>query len=265
MARRLAAARPGAVALAGARRRARTSPTIRSSAAAARCWRPTSRREQLKFEFAGPDRRPKADGVRLVQLPPRPLRVRLRHRDRRRRASPTPPAWASASSASCSPCCSTHGLDLAGWPDEVRDGSSGDDDRPDARARACPVRTRRPTGPHPLHGAEPHLAGDQLLHRPAHRAAARLRLRAAGRASAITLRDRLRGRPVDVLQAAAGGPRAALRDRHPRAAALPAAARAHRRADRRGADDHRRARQLVPARHRGAPLPARARQDLGRR
>ena len=75
------------------------------------------------------------------------------------------------------------------------------------------------------------------------------------RRSGSRVADRLRGRPVDVLQAAARGPRAALRRRHPRDAALPAAARADRRAARRGPDDDRRGRLLVPARHRGDELP----------
>ena len=54
-------------------------------------------------------------------------------------------------------------------------------------------------------------------------------------------------------------------DRHPRDAALPAAAAADRRADRRRADDDRRARLLVSARHRGDELSQRAREDLGDR
>ncbi len=67
------------------------------------------------------------------------------------------------------------------------------------------------------------------------------------------------------LQAAARGPGGAVRDRHPRDAALPAPAAADRRADRRRADDHRRARLLVSARHRVDELPERSRQDLGDR
>ena len=72
---------------------------------------------------------------------------------------------------------------------------------------------------------------------------------------------RLRGRPVDVLQAAARGPRDAFRHRHPRDAALPAAARQIAEQIDAGPHDHRRARLLVPARHGGDQLPQRARQD----
>ncbi len=79
-----------------------------------------------------------------------------------------------------------------------------------------------------------------------------------------TAADGLRGRPVDVLQAAPRGSRAAVRHRHPRDAALPTAARAGGRADRRGAHADRRAGLLVSARHRRDQLSPRARQELGR-
>ena len=66
----------------------------------------------------------------------------------------------------------------------------------------------------------------------------------------------------------ARGPRAAVRARRARDAALPAAARADGRADRPGPNDDRRAGLLVPARHRGhepiAPNTSRARSSRRR-
>ena len=133
----------------------------------------------------------------------------------------------------------------------------GADEPVRARPGHLPSRTRSTA-------TDRDLPRDQLLHGHHHRAAARARRRAARRRWAACVAHGLRGRPVDVLQAAARGPRALFGDRHPRDAALPAAARADRRADRRGRTIDRRARLLVPARHGGDELPARARQELGR-
>ena len=173
-----------------------------------------------------------------------------------------PPVWDSVTSASSWRCCGTHGLDPDGWPSHVRAQLWGDEH---AGASACQpdaAAIRRATRPHPLHAPERAYPRDQLLHR--HRRSScctrcgREPLAVLGPPGA----DGLRGRPVDVLQASAGGSGAAVRGRHPRDAALPAVARADRRTDRARPDDHRRARHVVSSRHGGDELSQRARQDL---
>ena len=82
-------------------RASRSSPTIRSSAAAASMMAATQKEQDLKYELVVPvatAEKPTAD--RVVQLPPRSLRPRLRHHDRRRQAGPHAPASASAWSGS---------------------------------------------------------------------------------------------------------------------------------------------------------------------
>ncbi len=106
------AARPRAARRRSGCRPSRTSPPIRSSAAAARCS-PTARSEQkLKFEVLVPViSHEQADRVLLVQLPPGPLRrtssasAPPTARSRTRRAS------ASASSACVMALFKTHGFD----------------------------------------------------------------------------------------------------------------------------------------------------------
>ena len=69
---------------------------------------------------------------------------------------------------------------------------------------------------------------------------------------------------MDLLQAPAGGPRALFGiDIHEMQPYRPLPVQIAEQIA--GPDDHRRARLLVPARHRGDQLPRRARQDLGRR
>ena len=92
-----------------------------------------------------PDRRARADRGRVVQLPPGPLRVDLRDRARRRRRSPTPPASASGSSGSSLALFRTHGLDVDGWPAEVRAELWADEHRRRPAWSACSASIRRPT------------------------------------------------------------------------------------------------------------------------
>ena len=194
-----------------------------------------SQREQaLKFEIAGPDRGARADRRGVVQLPPGPLR--------RARTGSRSPTAAMAHTACLGfglerivlALLRTHGLDPAAWPDAVRAELWGRmSGRRHRHASACSAgpgdlraarRSTRPAAPTP----RPTATADmliELLHARGHEP-----LAALGHAGA----HGLRGRPVDVLQAAARGPRAAVRHRHPRDAALPAAARADRRAARAG-------------------------------
>ena len=100
-------------------------------------------------------------------------------------APPTRPAWASATSGSCWRCCAPMASIPHAWPAAVRgeavamtrrrDGACSQPVRPGSRRlSAAPAARRRPR-----------LPGDQLLRRHHHRAAARLRLRAAGRVRRI--------------------------------------------------------------------------------
>ena len=143
--------------------------------------------------------------------------------------------------------------------------------------RRCPPRTRRrrrrdqPARPRP--GDVPparaarrraHLPGDQLLRRLPDRAGRGRRARAGGDAGGHG-RGRLRGRPVDVLQAGPRGPARALRARPARDAALPVPGRAGGDpAGRRPVGDPR-GRLVLPARRRGHGLPAAPREELARR
>ena len=95
-------------------------------------------------------------------------------------ASPTPPASASASSGSRSRCCSTHGLDPAAWPAEVREELGLDESPRRPGWSACSASTRRPTSRTRSTAGRAHLHRDQLLRRHPHRAAPRPRRRAAG-------------------------------------------------------------------------------------
>ena len=215
-----------------ARRPLRRRHRIRSSAAAAGCWprASASRRSSSRSscQIAGP----RADRGRVVQLPPGPLR--------RRRTGSSSPDGETAHTA-----CLGFGLEritlallrrprarrrrLAG---RGREPSSGSDERrPDRDGQ--PVRPR----PGDLRAAPRCTAGDraypetncysdiliELLHARGDEPLAVM---------GFTVRDRLRGRPVDVLQAATRGPGALFGRRHPRDAAVPPAARADRRADR---------------------------------
>ena len=111
----------------------------------------------------------------------------------------------------------------------------------------------------------PHLGRDELLRRCLDRAAARLGLRADRRA-AVHAGDRLRRRPVDVLQVPARRPVRAVSAWTSRS--WPSGGRsidAHRGAGRAGPAGAGRAGFLLPARHRRHRLPARARQVDGRR
>ena len=195
-----------------------------------------SQREQaLKFEILVQIARPGADRGRVVQLPPGPLRrgvYGIEHR--RRRRGPHRRASASGSSGSRSRCSApTASTRRRGRTRCAR--SCGRDEHRDHRD-GQPARPR----PRDLRAARDPHAGDrtytetncytdiliELLHARGDEPLAAL---------GFTRPDGLRGRPVDVLQAAARGPRAAVRHRHPRDAALPPAARADRRADRRRA------------------------------
>ena len=223
-----------------------------------------SQREQaLKFEIAGPDRR-----RRSRRRSPRSTTTRTTSRRRSASSSPTaawrtPAASASGSSGSRSRCCAPTASTRRRWPDDGARGALAAMSAATAGMVSLFGLDPATYVPHAVHAGRPDVPRDQLLHRHPHRAAPRARRRAAG-GDGFTGPDRLRGRPVDVLQAAARRPRGALRDRHPRDAAVPAAAGPDRRAARRRPDDDRRARRLVPAGHGGDELPHRARQDVGR-
>ncbi len=211
----------------------------------------------------GPDRRPRADRGRLVQLPPGPLLLDLRDRDGRRRRAAHTACLGFGLERITLALLRTHGLDPDAWPAR--------------RARGAGAAMSTATGtvsllgldpatyePHALHGSDRtytetncytdiliefvHARGDEPL------AMMGCVLPVDFEGDQWTF---FKPRPEDLERA--------LRRRHPRDAALPPAARADRRADPGGADDHRRARLLVPARHRGDQLPPRARQELRRR
>ena len=197
-----------------------TTPTTRSSGARGRMLAANQREQELKLELLVQIAGPRADRVSR--------RSTTTSTTSARRSGSSSPTASTAHTACLGfgherivlALLRTHGLDPDAWPAEVRDAALEDVTR-DARrqpAAACRASTPRSYRPHALHASEPHLPRDQLLHRRHHRAAARLRLRAAG-AVRPPRADGLRGRPVDVLQAAAGGPRAAVRHRHPRDAA----------------------------------------------
>ncbi len=114
---------------------------------------------------------------------------------------------------------------------------------------ACSGSTRTAYRPHSAARLRAHLRRNQLLHRHPDRAAPRARPGAAG-AMGCTRADRLRGRPVDVLQAAARGPRALFGiDIHEMQPYRPLPEQIAEQIGRRAHAD-RRARLLVPARHR---------------
>ena len=184
---------------------------------------------------ARPDRRSRADRAGLVQPPPGPLRRAPTASSSPTAASRTPRASGFGHERIVLALLRTHGLDPARWPARGARASCGRDEpcQGGRNCEACPAGTRRATEPHPLHGPgaptrETNCYTDiiiELLHACGYEP-----LAAFGSSGP----DGLRGRPVDVLQAAARGPRGAVRHRHPRDAALPAAARADRRADRAG-------------------------------
>ena len=189
---------------------------------------------------AGPDRRPRADRGRLLQLPPGPLHrrptgsrwrtaatgphrlPRLRPRADRAgaaaRARPRPRRLARRGAARSWGCDERRRRRRTGQPARARPGR--------LRARTRCTRTDRVY-------PETNCYTDILIELVHARGDEPLAM------MGCALGGRLRGRPVDLLQAAPRGPRAPLRDRHPRDAALPAAAGPDRRADRGGADDRR--------------------------
>ena len=124
-----------------------------------------SQREQaLKFEILVPDRRARADGGRLVQLPPGPLRRRPTGSSWPTAAWPTPPASASALERITLALLRTHGLDLDAWPDEVRERAVAAMSAATTAWSACSASTRRPTGRTRCTRRRAHLHRDQLLH-----------------------------------------------------------------------------------------------------
>ena len=181
-------------------------PTTRSSAGPAGCWRPTSAsrraRSSRSWRRSTPTETP--DGDRLVQLPPGPLRRAVRHPAPPTAGRRTPRASGFGLERITLALLRTHGLDPAPWPAGVARAGCGRD----TRAAGSPLEPPRRYRPHALHaqrrepGRETNCYVDvwiELLHALGLDPLAALRLHA---------RRRLRGRPVDVLQAAARGPRA---------------------------------------------------------
>ena len=140
----------------------RRHPT-RSSAAAAGCSRASQREQELKFEIAGPDRRPGADRGRLLQLPPGSLR-------RRSSGSSSPTAARAHRLPRLRPRAHHAGAAAHARPRPRRRGrtrcarSSGCDEHRDDRdgqpARARPGDLRAA----PAARAGPRLPRDELLH-----------------------------------------------------------------------------------------------------
>ena len=218
VARAVVRPRPRAPERARARTRAPTSPPTRSSGAPGSMLARSQRSQELKFEIlvpiASPEptavasfnchrehfaalyglsvrgRRPCAHRVRRLRPRAHHARAVQAARRRPRRVAVRDPRAALGRGSVGGDMLSLLGLD----PDTYR--------RPPAARR----RSRLPR--------------DELLHRHPDRARPCPRSRAARRARRNRA-DGLRGRPVDVLQARAAGPRAALRYRHSRDAALP--------------------------------------------
>ncbi len=228
--------------------------------------RPQPARAGAEVRAARPDRRPRAHGDRVLQLPPGPLRVDLRDRDWPTGEPPTRPASASATSGSCWRCCARHGLDPDGWPREVRGG---------AVAPMTVSTVRELTS---LSGIDP--AGVRAATRCTPRAAPTRRPTATRTSSSSCCTPAATSRWPRSAAWCGWTSRATSgrsSSRRPRISSCCTAIDIHemqpyrplpdpdRRADRAGADDHRRARLLVPARHGGHELPPRAREDLGRR
>ncbi len=246
------------------RRRSRSSPTTRSSAGPAGCWRPTSATRSSSSRLVTPVFAVgAADGHLLVQLPPRPLRPPLRHRDARRRGRPTPRASASAWTGSPSPCSTGTGSTRTRWPAggprPALAVTAADADRPLARSLLPARRRRLPPAPAARRRAD--LDRDQLLRRRLDRGAPRPRSRPAGRGGVHPERG-LRGRPVDLLQVPARGPPQRCSDSR-----SPSSTSGGRCVDHvveqlgLGPAVHGRGRLVVPARHPGRLLPRGPRED----
>ena len=229
--RRRVARRAGATArVDAAARRSASTPTSTSPAdpffgRSGRMLAASQREQALKFEVLVPIAGPEPTAVASFNYHQDHFAGALRHRAgrRRRRAHRLPGLRPRARSRWR--CCAPTGSTPTTWPDDGALRSCGRDEPPTHR-HGEPARrsTRRPTRRtrctrRDRTYRETNCYTDiliELLHARGDEPLA---------AMGCTRADGLRGRPVDVLQAAARGPRAAVRHRHPRDAAVPAAAR----------------------------------------
>ena len=171
VARRLA--RPGARAPARARARRRLRRRHRP---VLRPRRPDARgqpaRAGAQVRDPGPDRRARADGGRVVQLPPGPLRRRvygITLGRRRRRPHGVPRLRPRAHRRSR--CCAPTGSIPRRWPRTSARGSGPRHERHgDGHGQPASGSIPRPTGRTRSTPARAHLLRDQLLHRRPHRA-----------------------------------------------------------------------------------------------
>ena len=127
-----------------------------------------------------PDRGRRADGGRLVQLPPRPFHGDLRDRAGRRRRRPhgVPRLRARADHARAVPR-PTASTSAPGRTRSATRALAVDERRHDGAWSACSALDPATYRPHRLHARRADLPRDQLLHRRHHRAPPRPRRRAA--------------------------------------------------------------------------------------
>ena len=192
-------------------------------------------------------RRAGADGDRLVQLPPGPFHARSTRSASRAAASPTPAASRSGSSGSRSPCSGpTASTRRRGRPRCAR--SCGRELARRRRWSACSATIRRRTAR--TRSTRASGTTSRRTASPTSSASSSTPVVTSPGVLRVVRADGLRERPVDVLQAAAGGHGAPVRPRHPRDPAVPVDPPPGRGAARPRADDDDRARRLVSARTR---------------
>ena len=116
----------------------------------------------------------------------------------------TPPASASGSSGSRIALLKTHGFDPGTGPPRCARSCGRDDHATTGMVSLFGLDPADLPAASRAHGVDADIHRDQLLHGHPHRAAPRARRRAAGGDRRRLVRTGLRGRPVDLLQAAPG-------------------------------------------------------------